>query len=65
MKKTTLIFLIWVFFLVLTIFKVYPFPTWFLVAVFLFWIFISYWAVHKENKMAKIPKPVYLADPES
>ena len=52
----------WVFFLVLTLFNVYPFPKWFLVAVFFFWILVSYWAVHKENKAAKIPKPVYLAE---
>ena len=62
MKKTTLVFLMWVFFLVLTIFKVYPFPKWFLFAVFFFWIFISYWVVHQENKRSRIPRPVYLAE---
>ncbi len=63
MKKTTLLFLVWVFFLALTIFKVYPFPKWFLVTMFLFWIFVSYWKVHTANKISRIPKPVYLASP--
>ncbi len=63
MKKTTFIFVIWMLLLAMTFFKVYPFPTWFLVAVFLFWVFTSYWRIHAENKIARIPKPVYLANP--
>lgn len=65
MKKETLIFFLWIFFLALTIFKVYLLPKWFLVLMFLFWIFIAYWRIHTENKKARIPKPVYLANPEN
>ncbi len=64
MKKATLIFFLWIFFIVLTISQVYIFPTWFLVLMFFFWIFIYYWGVRSDNKKARIPKPVYLATPE-
>ena len=64
MKKTTLIFILWIFFVVVTIFKVYIFPTWFLVVMFLFWILVSYRVIHNENKKARTPKPVYLVGPE-
>ena len=65
MKKTTLFFLLWAFFVFVTISKLYVFPRWFLFLMFLFWIFIYYWGVHSDNKKARTPKPVYLANPES
>ncbi len=64
MKGTTILFLLWVFFVVLTIFRVYVFPTWFLILMFFFWIFAYYMRIHNENKREKIPKPVYLSLPE-
>ena len=33
--------------------------------MFLFWLFISYWGIHAENKRARTPRPVYLANPEN
>ena len=64
MKKATLIFILWAFFVFITVFKLYIFPRWFLILMFLFWIFVYYLGIHYENKRARVPKPVYLADPE-
>ena len=64
MKKTTLLLFLWVFFMFTTISKIYIFPTWFLFLMFAFWVFSYYLRIHDENKKAKTPKPVYLAEPE-
>ncbi len=62
MKGTTLIFFLWAFFVTLTIFQIYIFPRWFLVLMFFFWTFTYYMGIHSENKKARTPKPVYLAE---
>ncbi len=64
MKKTMLIFLLWIFFVVLTILKIYVFRKLTLFLMFVFWVFISYREIHIENKKARTPRPVYLANPE-
>ncbi len=64
MKKARLVFILWIFFVVLTISELYIFPTWFLVLMFFFWIFVVYYKIHSENKKRRVPKPVYLTNPE-
>ncbi len=64
MKKTTLIFVIWVFLLGLTLLKIYPFPKWFLFSMFLFCCLAYYVRIHSENKTRNIPMPVYLTNPQ-
>lgn len=64
MKKTTLVFFLWIFFMALTIMKIIVFSRWFLILMFIFCVITYYIMVHNDNRIRNIPKPVYLADPE-
>ncbi len=65
MKKTNLLFFLWFFFVILTFLKIYVFSRKFLLIMFIIWLLTFYVRIHYENKAAKIPRPVYLADPRS
>lgn len=64
MKKTTVVFILWIFFVASTVFEIMIFPRWFLISMFAFWVFTFYLTVHYENKIRNTPMPVYLANPQ-
>lgn len=64
MRKSTLIFLLWVFFLALKLFEVFVIEKIFLILTFLVCILVFYFEVHYDNKRRNTPMPVYIANPQ-
>ncbi len=64
MRKSTLIFLLFVFFLALKLFKVFLISDGFLILIFVSWILVFYFEVHYDNKKRNTPMPVYLTNPQ-
>ncbi len=64
MKKSTLIFLLFVFFLALKLFKVFLISEGFLILMFVFWALVFYFEARSDNKRRNTPMPVYIASPQ-
>ena len=64
MKATSLLFIIVIFLTGVKIFKLVNINTWIIVIGAVLWFIAFYWQTKQVNRRNKIPKPVYITEPQ-